>query len=101
MRPGTRSGACLALVRAFCPGPAATLREAREKEWASATFAGVKITIEFDLPDEKSRKRAFELVRFAADASAADIPVRGWMFSEVSARVHGDRLLVDGVAIHD
>lgn len=101
MRAGTRSCACLALVRAFCPGPAATLRKAREKEWASATFTGSRIEVEYDLPDEATRAKAFQLVSFAADASAADIPVRWWMFSEVNARVQGDRLHVEGVAIRD
>lgn len=101
MRAGTRSCAALALVRAFCPGSAATLHECREKDWQSLTFSGIRVEVEYDLPDEACRKRAFELVAFAGDASAADIPVRGWMFADVAAEVRGDRLHVEGVAIRD
>lgn len=101
MRAGTRSTAALALVRAFCPGVAATLRECRETDWQSLTFTGLRIEVEYDLPDDLSRKRAFELTEFARDASAADIPVRAWMFCDVAAQVRGDRLHVEGVAIRD
>jgi hypothetical protein len=101
MKPGTRSTACLALVRAFCPGAASSLRECREKDWSSATFTGIRVEVEYDLPDEASRKRAFELLKLAEGAAGADIPVRGWMFTEVEARVRGDRLHVEGVAIRD
>lgn len=101
MKAATRSCACLALVRAFCPGEGASLRECRAKDWSSITFAGERIEIEYDLPDAASRKRAFALVAFAKDASAADIPVRGWIFADVGAQIRGDRLHVNALAISD
>ena len=101
MRAGTRSCATLALVRAFNPGGGAELRVAKESEWRSATFSGLRIAVEYDLAGEVSRSKAFALVAFASEASAADIPVRGWTFADVGAEVRGDRLHVEGLAIHD
>ena len=97
----SRSSVALALARAFCPGTASALRECRESEWQSLTLSGERIELEYDLPDGPSRARAFALVCFAGEASAADIPLRGWMFADVAAEVRGDRLHVEGLAIRD
>ena len=96
-----RSSATLALIKAFCPGEASTLRQCRESEWGSLTFTGERIEIEYDLPDAATRKRAFVLVAFAEEASANDIPVRGWLFADIAAQVKGDVLHVEAVAIRD
>jgi hypothetical protein len=101
MTPRSHSTPALALMKAFCPGPAAQLRECRSVDWRSLTFEGERIEVEFELTDAPSRARAFELVGFAQEASAADIPLRGWMFADIAAEVRGDRLHVEGVAIRD
>lgn len=101
MKAATRSCACLALVRAFCPGEGSTLRECRERDWSSLTFSGTRLSIEYDLPSEVCRKRAFELVELADGPAGADIPVRGWTFVDVEARVRADFLTIEALAVRD
>lgn len=97
----SRSAPCVALIKAFCPGEASTLRECSAVDWRSLTFEGERIAIDYEIPDPATRARAFALVRFADDAAAADIPVRGWMFTDVAAQVRGDRLHVEALVVRD
>lgn len=97
----SRSAPSLALIKAFCPGAAAHLRQCCAADWQSPTFSGERIVVEYDLPDPPTRARAFALVQLAQGAAGADIPMRGWMFAEIAARVRDDILTVEGVAIRD
>jgi hypothetical protein len=98
VRAGTRSSSVIALVRAFCPGEAATLRECRETDWQSLTFSGKRIVIHYDLADEATRRRAFTL---AQGCDQFDVGLPRATLVEVEATVRGDRLTVEALVIDD
>jgi hypothetical protein len=98
-RIAARSVPALALIGAFCPGDAQCLIQARSQPWSTGTTRGERIVAEFRLADPLSRARAFVLA--ARPPACADVPMAGWMFAELNARVCGDLLLVEGVAVKD
>jgi hypothetical protein len=100
-RLAARSTPCLSLIRAFAPGSLDHLIVCRSTEWESATFTGERIEVEYALPDAAARAKAFALVKLAEGAAGADIPVRGWMFTDIAAEVRGDRFHVEGQAVRD
>lgn len=87
-----------ALVRAFLPGPAGTLRSVRSTEWRSLSMTGETLVIEFGLADAASRKRAFQL---AANAPDIEFAVPHAVVADVNATVRGDVLTIEALVIAD
>lgn len=88
-----------AVIRAFLPGPLATLRSIKSTEWQSLTFSGERIEIEFDLANEGERQRAFRLVKTAPEMEVHGLP--GAIMADVAAQVRDDVLHVECLVVED